>query len=538
MTEKELEKLYKEAYKAVYWTALSILKNQEDAEDVVQETFITAFEQYDSLKDKSKAVAWIKKIAANKSLNIVTRKRTVNVGDEVLEEVEDIGDNFLPDSMIESEEIRKIIMDIIHNSLSEDTAMTIILFYFDEMSIKEIAEALNIPQGTVLSRLNYAKKKIKKEVEKYEKENKDKLFAMGLPFLSMLFEKEAEQVPFKPMPASLLQLSASSKAITAGAASTAAKASAAIIIRNVTIGIVTAGVIGGTGYFGYRALVKTKDKTPEVSISSGLPEDSEEQADSSDTAKEKKDLINVLGMTPDQLDLSGGYVRTGTTHVFSNNTEQEEHQQYYDADGNLVLECGFNDEDVLIYSDYYIYDQEGRLLREEIWDASDKTRGIYQEYTYGASGIERMDKGYFGMAPDEYETYEYDSLDRLIKVTRYNTASGKSYWYCDYEYEPDGTYATRITSWDVSKQKMIRSKDYCQYDADGRLILKYLDFRMEQYVYSYDAEGLLTLEEHYYGSKRNDSTSYEYDGKGRLLRKTTTYGKTEGARSTYEYKDL
>ena len=249
MTEKELEKLYNEAYKAVYWTALSILKNKEDAEDVVQETFITAFEQYDSLKDKSKAVAWIKKIAANKSLNIVTRKRTVNVGDEVLEEVEDIGDNFLPDSMIESEETRKIIMDIIHNSLSEDTAMTIILFYFDEMSIKEIAEALNIPQGTVLSRLNYAKKKIKKEVEKYEKENKDKLFAMGLPFLSMLFEKEAEQVPFKPMPASLLQLSASSKAITAGAASTAAKASAAIIIRNVTIGIVTAGVIGGTrGY--------------------------------------------------------------------------------------------------------------------------------------------------------------------------------------------------------------------------------------------------------------------------------------------------
>ena len=90
MTEKELEKLYNEAYKAVYWTALSILKNKEDAEDVVQETFITAFEQYDSLKDKSKAVAWIKKIAANKSLNIVTRKRTVNVGDEVLEEVEDI----------------------------------------------------------------------------------------------------------------------------------------------------------------------------------------------------------------------------------------------------------------------------------------------------------------------------------------------------------------------------------------------------------------------------------------------------------------
>ena len=217
MTNQELEKLYNEAYKAVYWTAFSILKNEEDAEDVVQETFITAFERYDSLNDKTKAVAWIKKIAANKSLNIVMRKRTINVGDEVLEETEDIGEDFLPDSIIESEEKRKIIMDIIRNSLSEDTAMTVILFYFDEMSIKEIAEALNIPQGTVLSRLNYAKKKIKKEVEKYEKENKDKLFAMGIPFLTKLFEKEAEQVVFKPMPASLLSLTtASSKA--AGAA--------------------------------------------------------------------------------------------------------------------------------------------------------------------------------------------------------------------------------------------------------------------------------------------------------------------------------
>ena len=535
MTEKELEKLYNEAYKAVYWTALSILKNKEDAEDVVQETFITAFEQYDSLKDKSKAVAWIKKIAANKSLNIVTRKRTVNVGDEVLEEVEDIGDNFLPDSMIESEETRKIIMDIIHNSLSEDTAMTIILFYFDEMSIKEIAEALNIPQGTVLSRLNYAKKKIKKEVEKYEKENKDKLFAMGLPFLSMLFEKEAEQVPFKPMPASLLQLSASSKAITAGAASTAAKASAAIIIRNVTIGIVTAGVIGGTGYFGYRALVKTKDKTPESSIS---VEDSGEQNGSSEETGNTKKVINVLGMTPDQLDLSGGYVRTGSCHNYHDDTDEKEHEQYYDEDGLLVLECGYNEENVLIYSDYYIYDQDGRITREEHWDASDKTRGVYKEYTYGAYGIERMDTGFFEKDPEKNEVYEYDDQGRLSRVTRYGAGSDKTFWYCDYEYADDGTYTTRVTEWDMLKQKMVQSKDYSKYSADGKLLDEYHALQGEHFIYTYDSQGKLTLVEHSYSKKLNDTTSYEYDEKGRLISKSKLYGKKEWMSYTYEYKDL
>ena len=211
MTEKELEKLYNEAYKAVYWTAMSILKNKEEAEDVVQDTFITAYQSYDTLKDKDKAVAWVKKIAANKCLNIVTRRRTVNADDEFLENVEAVPEFFLPESIVESAEKRKIIMDIINFSLSEETAMTIILFYFNDLSTKEIAERLNIPQGTVLSRLNYAKKKIKKEVEKYEEENKDKLF-MAVPFLTLLFEKEAEQVPFVPMPASLKGITASSKA--------------------------------------------------------------------------------------------------------------------------------------------------------------------------------------------------------------------------------------------------------------------------------------------------------------------------------------
>ena len=87
------------------------------------------------------------------------------------------------------------------------------------MSTKEIAEVLGIPQGTVLWRLSFAKKRIKKEVEKYEEENNTKLYGMAIPFLSLLFMKEAEQVPFKAMPASLsTTLSASAQASQAGAA--------------------------------------------------------------------------------------------------------------------------------------------------------------------------------------------------------------------------------------------------------------------------------------------------------------------------------
>ncbi|MBR5426125.1 MAG: sigma-70 family RNA polymerase sigma factor [Clostridiales bacterium] len=540
MSEKELEKLYNEAYKAVYWTAFSILKNNEDAEDVVQETFVTAFEQYDSLKDKSKAVSWVKKIAANKSLNIVTRKRTVNVGDEVLDETEDIGEDFLPDSLVESAETRKVIMDIIHNTLSEDTAMTIILFYFDEMSIKEIAELLHIPQGTVLSRLNYAKKKIKKEVEKYEKDNKDKLFAMGIPFLTKLFEKEAEQVPFRPMPASLLSLTtASSKATAAAAATAAATASAAIVVRNIIIGIVTAGAVGGAGYFGYRALVSRKEKAPETSPAVVASDVSETTDGSAFVPGSSDKIINVRGMTPDQLDLSGGYVRTSTYHDAKDGTSKPDHQLYYDADGHLVLDCLYNDDNVVIDSKYYIYDKDGRLVREELWDVSVNDYGLYKEYSYGAHGIERVDKGTFERDPDHYYLYEYDPQGRLIKETEYTTKQGLTYWFCDYEYEADGTYITRVTSWDTLKQEMRQSKDYCKYSSDGKLLEEYDGSWKRNDVYTYDSEGKLTLLEKYDGKKLMRSTTYEYDAEDRLISEKTTDKNGEAVSDyTYEYKNL
>ena len=280
MTDKELEQIYNEAYKAVYWTAMALLKNEADAEDIVQDTFVSLIESYDSIKDKSKVTAWLKKNAANKCLNRLTRTKTDNVEDEFFDSVEAIPEDFLPDSIVESEDARKIVMDIINNVLSEDVRRTLILFYFDEMSTKEIAEALGIPQGTVLWRLNFAKKKIKKEVEKYEKENNTKLFGMAIPFLSKLFIKEAEQVVFKPMPASLINLSASSEASRAGTnlAKTAIKKGTDIMTKKALIGIaaggaaaimVTTGIILGVAGKKTRATLPDADEsTPAADLQS------------------------------------------------------------------------------------------------------------------------------------------------------------------------------------------------------------------------------------------------------------------------------
>ena len=254
MNNEELERIYNEAYGPVYWTAYQLLKNEADSEDIVQETFVSLIESYDTIKDKTKVTAWLKKNAANKCLNRLTRSKTDSVEDEFFEDVEAMPEDFLPDTIVESEESRKVIMDIIGSALSDDVRRTLVLYYFDEMTTKEIAEAQGIPQGTVLWRLNFAKKKIKKEVEKYEAKTDSKLYTMALPFLSKLFIAEAQQVPLKPIPPTLLDMTASAvKNVASEAAKTAAsgaarKGTGAAVGKIVAIGLgsaVAVGLIGG-----------------------------------------------------------------------------------------------------------------------------------------------------------------------------------------------------------------------------------------------------------------------------------------------------
>ena len=353
MTEKELEKIYNETYRAVYWTAFSLLKNEDDAQDIVQDTYVALINSYDSIQDKSKILPWLKKVAANRSLNRLTRTKTDNVDDEVLENIETVPEDFLPDSIVESEETRGIIMDIINNTLSEDVRRTLILFYFDEMSTKEVAEALGIPEGTVSWRLNFAKKKIKKEVEKYEEENDTKLYGMALPFLSKLFEKEAEMVPLKPMSASLLTLSASTKAASEAAAKNlaaqAAKKGTGFMMKKAIIGSVAAVVVVGA-IIGTVAVVsgkkkdedrKTKTKTRNTKV--------EDVNDDKENQLGKIDISDVSDADTDPVDITEAYA--GYSPVSTISTLYGDYG-FHETFGDFLAELSANPELRFVILDY------------------------------------------------------------------------------------------------------------------------------------------------------------------------------------------
>jgi RNA polymerase sigma factor (sigma-70 family) len=191
-----LEQLYSSSHDMAYFTAVSIVKNEQDALDVVQDSYITAFSKLDTLKDNALFIGWLKTIVANNCKNLLKRKNPMLFSSEeeeanTLENIEEQSEDFLPASYIEQSVKREKVMDII-NELSDVQKATILFHYYDELSIKEIAQAMDCTESTVTSRISYAKKHIKTEVEKLEKKG-DKLYAMTpMPFLRKLFIEESK----------------------------------------------------------------------------------------------------------------------------------------------------------------------------------------------------------------------------------------------------------------------------------------------------------------------------------------------------------
>lgn len=192
---KALDELYGSTCRAVYFTCLSLLKNEQDAEDLMQNTYITAFKKLQTLEQPEKFELWIKRVAANRCKDFLYKKGTHPSEPLDEEGFDGVDENFLPDEYVINAEKRAIVMKIMREQLSDVLYQTVIMFYFDEMSVATIAGEMNCPEGTVKYRLNAARAKIKRGVLDYEKKNDDKLYAFGgLPFLTRLLAEEANSV--------------------------------------------------------------------------------------------------------------------------------------------------------------------------------------------------------------------------------------------------------------------------------------------------------------------------------------------------------
>ena len=299
-----LAEIYEQTSGAVYRVLKVLIKNDEDTvQDLLQDTYVKAFTRLDQLQDESKLLPWLKTIANNSAKDWLKKCKPVlftamagNEGNEETEalsfeeniEADRIDEN--PELAMDEKEVRRLVMEIL-NQLPEDQRVVLGMFYYEDMSVKEIASILEVSDNTVKSRLNYGRKKVKELVLDLEKKG-TKLYNVA-PFTFFVYllyrlgkSTSVEAAELDTLQTALhtaLQRTAATASTGAGsgaseaastvhhasqaasAASKAAGTAAGTAARHAGLkvaAVILAGVVGGGGVT--YGVVKNADKIPVI----------------------------------------------------------------------------------------------------------------------------------------------------------------------------------------------------------------------------------------------------------------------------------
>lgn len=249
---KSFEKLYKLTEREVWFTCISFLKNETTAQDIMQETYITAFLKIQSLEKSSQIRSWLNRIAVNKCKNYLKGKGEIQLDDEIFENQAIVDERIsIPEEYISDKAKRDIILSIMQEVLSDVQYQTVIMHYFNEMTVDEIAEVFECSRGTVLSRLNYSRAKMKTAIEDYENKSGDKLHGVVVvPFFTTIFKEEAKSLAVPnitiKLPNGQTLATSATKRFATGAKSTVSsivKATATAIVKTKVIAVVCGATI-------------------------------------------------------------------------------------------------------------------------------------------------------------------------------------------------------------------------------------------------------------------------------------------------------
>lgn len=249
---KSFEKLYKLTEREVWFTCISFLKNETTAQDIMQETYITAFLKIQSLEKSSQIRSWLNRIAVNKCKNYLKGKGEIQLDDEIFENQAIVDERIsIPEEYISDKAKREIILSIMQEVLSDVQYQTVVMHYFNEMTVDEIAEVFECSRGTVLSRLNYSRAKMKTAIEDYENKSGDRLHGVVfVPFFTTIFKEEAKSLAVPnitiKLPNGQTLATSATKGIATGAKSTVSsivKATATATVKAKVIAVVCGATI-------------------------------------------------------------------------------------------------------------------------------------------------------------------------------------------------------------------------------------------------------------------------------------------------------
>ena len=152
--ECDVSELVETYYALLYRYAYRLSGSAVEAEDLTQQTFLTAHSKINQLRDRQCVKSWLFTIVRNTFLKNIRSSRTISTLS--LENVVEPADEVVVEAPLIHQELQTIL-----NELPEEFRTPLILYYFDEFSYKQIAEQMDVPIGTVMSRLARAKKHLR-----------------------------------------------------------------------------------------------------------------------------------------------------------------------------------------------------------------------------------------------------------------------------------------------------------------------------------------------------------------------------------------
>ena len=261
--QSAFEEFYKLTSPKAYFIALKITQNEHDAEDILQESYMKALEKINEIDTSQNISSWFLKIVSNKSKDLLKSRNRLVFDDEeerFFDEIPEEKTEFCPEESLNQEELRLEVMAAIDELTAEKRAC-IMMMYFGDMSVKEIAESIEVPESTVKNRLFTARKDLKSRFEK----NGNILYGAALGgVLVWALNKTSvtASAAFLASAASAEIVAGAAAAYTAGATATAAGATATTAAASTAAASTAASTAAsaGTGIAAKIAVVSVAQK--------------------------------------------------------------------------------------------------------------------------------------------------------------------------------------------------------------------------------------------------------------------------------------
>ncbi len=307
-----VSQLYSDCYGRIFYVIKSIVGDEETTMDLLQDTFLKAFKSINSLEDNQAFYAWLKRIAINTSKNWLIKSRPILFSDlqnptvndeEDAEPVENVFEDpkleNMPEEVVDKAEVSRLLNEIL-DSLPADQRLAICMFYYDDMSLKEIAEVMDVPLSTVKNRLAYGRKKVEQKVLDLEKRG-TKIYGLA-PITFLLFLFKGMETQAKELHPDQTALNSFRKAVQAGQNQSAAMDMAGKVAKEATkagkkvvetVGVKMLAIIGAVAVIGIAGISFIERKPADVNsdyvkkTEDALYSETETKDEDSETLREK-----------------------------------------------------------------------------------------------------------------------------------------------------------------------------------------------------------------------------------------------------------